>query len=501
MKEKRRTKKVVYLLVGVIWFIYSFDCSLYAQDEVLEAAGGTLEFSIDEISRIALENNLDIQMAKLDLYIEQEGNQIAQSIFDTFFTFYGSYLNDRKDTPSAVLGSENMTRIFGGKVAKKLPTGTDVEIDVYHQKNYTDSMFATLNPAHEAMAKVSLRQPLGKNFFGLRDRGEIKLTKLDIENFKWTSLSDIELHLAQVQEAYWRLVLAFNELEVRREMLKRAKRLYGAYEDKSEIGLAEEPAVVASRANVKVRESELLIAKLKVTEAQNNLLFLISEDDLTVTIKPKDSLMGEVHLYDFYRQMSEAVEGRRDYRRAKNMGERNKIDLAIKKNALWPQIDLEASFARNGIDTDPGDAWSEFNSEKHPEIFVGVTISTPLEMRKEKAQRNQAELEKEKYILFLKQIEHLIFKEINTIVASVNTYALEVETNEELVALQEAKLSAEEEILHYGRSSIDAIIRYQEDVLTAKLNFIHSLFNYRIAVINLETAKNSLLGRYWKDEL
>jgi outer membrane protein TolC len=101
----------------------------------------------------------------------------------------------------------------------------------------------------------------------------------------------------------------------------------------------------------------------------------------------------------------------------------------------------------------------------------------------------------------LKRIERIIFRDINNNVTQVNTLANQVETNKKIVRLQERKLKAEEVKLQYGRSSSDIIIRFQEDLLNARLNLARALFSYRIALINLERNKNTLLSKYWKGKL
>jgi len=493
-------KKIFIFFIIILHFLF-FTKTGSCQEPVMVPLTEIYELNLEDISNLALINNLDIQMVKLDLYIRRNDLNIALSLFDTFFSMYGNYLDDEKEVPNVFAGTRTETRTLGIDITKRFPTGTEVGLGLSNMRNYSNSLFFTENPFHEMTAKVSLKQALGKNFFGLKNKADIKITKIDIENSEFSTFDNIENTLGNVQKTYWRLILAYEELRIRQDMLGEAKKLHDIYKRNFEVGLIEKPDLLATEANIKVRENEISIAQLELIKAQNDLLLLLSEENLDVKIKPKDNLDIDPQFADIYNALSEAVGSRRDYKQAKNLIEKNEIEVIVKKNALWPQIDLEASYSRNGIDRHYKSAWADIDSQNQDEIYVGITISTSLERRKERAELEQKRLEKQKYLLLLKQIEQIVFRQINNRVTQVNTLANEVTTSKKIVALQEQKLKAESARLRYGRSSADIIIRYQEDVLNARLNLAHSLFNYRLSLIDLELAKNSLLDRYWEGEL
>ena len=490
-------KRVISLFTIFLFFGFF----AFGQNPEQEATDKVRELSIEQISELALINSLDIQMVKFDTYIKRYDLDIATSLFDTFFSIYGNYTKDTKDVPSTFLGNRNITQTYGAGITKKLPTGTELGLDVFQQRNNTNSAFATLNPHNEANVKVSLKQPIGKNFFGLKDRSDIKITKIDIENFEFTSLDNIEDQLAAIQKAYWRLVVAKYVFDIRKDMLDKAKIMQAVYQRNFEIGLVEEPDLLATEANANVRENELLVTQLNLVKAQNELLLLLGEEDFDIRIEPADSIEASLIWQDLGTALSEAVQKRRDYKRAKKLIDKNKIEIVVKKNALWPQIDLEASFTRNGIQTKYTDAWREVYDENQHEFYAGVTITTSLERRKEKAELSQKELEKQKYLLLLKKIEQMVFREVNTRVTEVNMLANEVNTAKRVVLLQEQKLKAEEKRLKYGRSDTDTVIRYQQDVLDARLRLAYHMFDYRVSMVDLELAKDALLDKYWDNEL
>jgi len=489
-------------LFTIIWSIFLFLPFVFGQD-VLEdqSPKAAWAISFEEVTQLALDNSLDIQIAKYDAYIKQTSLFKAESIFDTYFNVNAGYFDDTTKQPSVVFGTATGQTNYNFGISKKLPSGTEIAINAGDARNFTNSPFATLNPYHEASAGISLKQPLGKNFFGLADRAGIKITKIDIENAQYSSLEDIEQALYNAQVAYWKFVLKCEELKIREGILQKSQKLYDIYKEKIKIGMVEEVDVVAVEANLEIRKADVLIAELEKEQAKNELLFALNIDDLSIELAPRDSLdIGPLSV-DLYQALTDAINNRRDYKQIKNQLLANDINIVVAKNALWPKFDLEASFTRNGLDRKYKPAWEGISDKNNRELFVGITLEFPLENRNSKGDFEEARLQKEQNLLSLKRTERLIFKEIHNQVKQVNTLKEQVSLYEKTSLLQAKKLEEELKRLKYGRSNSDFIIRYGEDVLNAKLGLAQVLFAYRVSLVDLELVKQTLLDKYWRQEL
>jgi len=462
---------------------------------------GIIELSLEDVTELALENSLDIQIAKFDAYIKRTSQDKAESIFDTILSAEASYDYDKKMQSSTLAGSYTKEHSFSLGLEKKLPTGTTLSLDATNTKKRTDSIYAALNPYHEAEAEFTVKQSLGKNFFGLADRADIKVTRIDIENSDFTSLDKIEGDLFAVQESYWNFVLKDTELAIKKDMLKKAEVLFAIYKDKSSLGLVEESELLAIEALVFTRKSEVDIAALERETAKNNLLFLINQGGFKTEIRPKNNLFCSADTVDLYEVLNAAVQNRRDYKRIKNELKRNKINVVVRKNALWPEIDLEASFARNNLASDRSSAWEDFTKGSNDEIFFKLSFKVPLENREAKAEFEKINLEAERLLLRLKRLERLILQEINDKVNNVNTMQIQVKLFEQTVKIHTKKLDKQISRLEFGRSDADTLIRYEEDLLGARLSLATYLFRYRRSLIELDLAENSLLDKYWKEPL
>ena len=173
----------------------------------------------------------------------------------------------------------------------------------------------------------------------------------------------------------------------------------------------------------------------------------------------------------------------------------------MSKNNLWPEINLKASLARNGIGDHFDQAVEQISKEDNPELITSIVISIPLENTKARAELDQSQIEKAKALLLLKLLERKIF--IRT-VDSVRTcqILLERAKNRQAIAeLQERKLAEEQKRFNFGRSDTDTIIRFQEDLLQAKWKAAQAIYDYLISAIDLRKKEGVLLNTYWEGSI
>ncbi len=489
---KSRKSRIGYIILGLI-LIANISFS-----EEVNFDKATLELSLIDVSSIAIENNLDIQIAKYDAYIKRNDDLSSRSIYDTIFSVSAAYDKDEKVSSSSLAADSTTTRDYTAGISKKTPTGTTVGVDFENQRVDTDSGLVNMNPSNDVKAKLSLKQELGKNFFGLKDRSDIKITKLEIINSDYASLEKIEDALLNAQKAYWELAYLYEELNIRKEMLNKAKHLMRIYEDKYKLGLVEDPDLFAAQANVLLRKNELRITEEQLELANSDLLLMLNEESTDLDILPKEKIEFKVFDVDFNESLKQAISHRRDYSQAKNNIKAKNIKLVTKKNNLWPEIDLSASLTKNGIDSSYSEALSAIKDQDNKEVYVGFTIKIPLENSDARSQLNKARLEKAKYLVMLKQVERKILLDINDKITILTSFLNQVETNITIVDLQQKKLEAEEARFSLGRSSSDILIRYQEDLLNAKLSSAVSIYQCELAYIDLLKSQGTLLDSYTK---
>ena len=469
--------------------------------QAADSRAGVYKLSLDQAMELALENNFDIQLAKYDALIAKTHTGMAESIYDTMINAEIKYQNDQRKQSSSIFGEKSLTNEYDLSVSKKLPYGTTVTAGLENTRSWSDSAFATFNPSYDTVASLSVKQELGKNFFGVQDRGNVKITKIDVENALIGSLDRIESYLADVQKAYWDLVLQIERSRIIEDMVQQAKNLFDLNTEKLADGLTEKPEVLASEANYKNRVNELILVENEIKEKENVLKLLLNITNQDVTITPTESFVINGATAKLDQSLNLAFKQRKDYQQIRNVIDAKKIKLSVKKKSLWPEINLEATFARNGLDDQFHHAYNKLTEEDNPYLSAGFSISIPLENTYAESEYDAAELEKAQAILRMKYIERIITIEIVDQVRSCQVLRTVASNSEDVSNLQAQKLAEEEKRFNRGRSDTDTLIRFQADSSQARLLTAEAKFQYYLAIIDLLKKEGSLLDKYWDGKI
>lgn len=453
-----------------------------------------LQLSLSDCLDIGLANNLDIKIAKIESEMKKGDVLIAKSVFDAVLEGKVTYEKDERDSGSTIAGTKSITNEYEAGITKTLPTGTEVSVDYSNTRVWTDSIFAANNPLHTGEISVSATQPVLKNFFGFIDRSDVKLSKIEVEKAGLEALDRIENKIADIENAYWDLVFAYEDLALKEELLGQAEKLFDIFQKHLVTGLAETTETYETEANVRIRKTELAIARNNLVTASNNLLLLLNKEGDSLVLPTQKLLLLDLKA-DLARSLNEAFAGSRAYRVKKKNLEAKKIKVKMKANSLWPEIDLVGTYAVNGVDRKFEFATGKLTTDKYPYYYAGVEVSVPLENNYARGEYKKAALEKQKAILELVQVEKDLINAVDEQVREVNL-ALENATRwEKIKKIQYLKFQEEEKKIKYGRSNSKMIIDYQNDLTLAVISEHKAVLDYYSALINLENAKDMLLEK------
>ena len=463
-------------------------------DATPEETMKTLELSLSECLDIGIGANIDIKIARLEAMIAKQDILLSEAIFDTILSGRTTYANDERATPSPVFGSKSIAAEYGIGVDKTFPTGTELSLDWSDIRSWSDSTFVNINPYHTAEISLSIEQPILKNFFGYIDRAAVKIAKVNFEIADIRSLDKIETAVADIEKAYWWLVLTYENLALRESLLNEAEKLYEIFERHVKTGAAESTEFYETEANMHIRKTELMIAQNRVKTASNQLSLLLNEDE-SLLIAPRDRLVIFGDKADLAESLNTALIANREYRIKKKSLEEKEIQLKMKENSLWPEIDLVGTLALNGVDGKFEKAEKRLSTDKFPYYYGGIKASFPLENSAARAEYKKASLDKEKVVQELIYVEKKIITDVDDKVRGVNLNLVTANHWITIRDIQKVKFDEESKKLKYGRSSSKTIVDYQNDLLSASLNEYAAVLNYYYSLIDLENAKDTLLER------
>lgn len=460
----------------------------------------TENITLKDMTRLAIKRSFDIQLARFDAQISQADKIAAKSIYDLMFNTEANYHRDKNKRTSTIFGTTIEDRVYSAALSQKTTTGTTIGVDISNNRNASNSNFATSSVTHETVLGVSIQQDLGRNLFGIQDRGDVRIRLNDIRSSEYTSLDKIEAIIAETQISYWDLVLQNERIAIEKDMVEAAKKLYDLHEEKLADGLVELAEAIASEANYRKRQDELSLAQNLAEEKRNTLNLLLNIDDGT-TIEPADGFKDAVSVVDVATSLKSAFEQRNDYKWIQNDLKSKYILVKMKKQSLWPEINLTASYKRNGL----GDGFSESfenasGDEDNPDYSADVSIEFPLQNRAARAALTEAKLTEARQLVAFKSLERQIVLTIMNKVRDVNVYSEIAKSRGNVADLQEKKFLEEEKRFSKGRSNTDTLIRFQEDMIQARLSKAQADYAYHVALVNLNKEEGSLLKEYWNEE-
>jgi outer membrane protein TolC len=408
---------------------------------------------------------------------------------------------------------------YSATLVQPIPTGGNFSLSLNNNRYETNSGFQVINPRYGSTLRFGLTQPLLKNFGFKVSRKEIIVAQnnldISIRQFEKTLLDTIY----RVQEAYWNLVYAIDDYNVKQQSLQLAQDLLAKNKKEVEVGKLAEIEILNAEAVVASREADILQAEALIRRSEDvlkDLLNLTAEGEMSpekiVPLDKPSFIQKEISLEEALR---EALEKNPDLEMLKKTLETNELNLDVAKNQLLPGLDLEFSYWSPGlsgteivfdplnpfgppigtIDHPASDALKDAFGFKYNNWSVGLTLSLPLSSFTTKADYVRAKMEIEKSQLELINQEKQVYLEVKNAVRDVETNYKRVQAYRLARELAEKRLEAEVKKLDVGLTTNYFVLQYQEELSRERSLELKSLVDYNLALARLEKAMGTSLEK------
>ena len=129
------------------------------------------------------------------------------------------------------------------------------------------------------------------------------------------------------------------------------------------------------------------------------------------------------------------------------------------------------------------------------EMFVGVNFSVPIGQRGAKAKAAAAQGEKYRSVYALKKMETDIKTEVKNAATLIDSSRKRYEVSQTFMTLSEKTLSQEMKKLKEGLSDTFRILKFQSDVIEAKMRAVNALYDYNRGMALLYKSDGTNLDR------
>jgi outer membrane protein TolC len=476
----------------------------------------TLELSLDEAVKRALESNADIAVAKYNPEFSAEAVRGAQGIYDPFLS--GTLKDGKQTSPASNAFSggakvETKTLIYDAGLSQFLPSGASVGLAFNNSRQDTNSVFATFNPSYSSTLTLSASQPLLKNFRLDSSRLNLRVTKKNKE------ISDLQFRetvvntVASVKQLYYDLIYATDNLAAQRESLTLAQKLLGENRIKVRVGTLAPLDVVSAESEEATRAASVIAAEGALADAEDALKKAIFAKNEAATwevrIQLSDRPTAEPVSVDVGAAIARALEKRTDIVAARAGLEKADLSLQFATSQKLPQLDLVASYGGVGLGGDQltrdgfggpvisivpggyGDALSQVFGRDFPTWTVGVNVSYALRNRQAGAALAQARISRDQQLANLRRLELQVASEVRSAGRALETNYKLVESTRAARVLAEQRLDAEEKKFAAGMSTNFLVTQAQRDLAVAEVSQLQSIAGYRKSVINFERVQEA----------
>jgi len=406
--------------------------------------------------------------------------------------------------------------------------GTNLTVGFNNTRSTTNSFFSSLSPALNSGFKATVTQHLLQGFGFAPNTRFIHIAKNNRE------LSDVAFRLQiittvdQIENMYWDLVYAYENLRVKQESLSFSEKTLSDTKKQVEIGslapiesVRAQSTVAADQQSLTVAKTNLQLEQLLMKNALSRTLHdptlagaeVIPTSTMEIPadeqVRPTDDLVN-----DALRHRAELVESRIQL---------NSQELSNKavRSALLPTLDAFAYYGGTGVggaqnpanlcsNLDPelqgfgcatsptpavgyGSTLNQLVNSTAPDKGVGLQLNVPLRNRAAQALQVRSELEYRQLQMALQQTENRISIEVRNAQFGVEQNRASVASAQAAVDYAKQSLDAEQKKYQFGTSTTTAVLQNRSALATAESTLLSATAAYEKSRIELDRSTGTLL--------
>lgn len=424
----------------------------------------------------------------------------------------------------AALVTTNKTANFGW--TQTFQTGGTASL-LYNNITQTQNSFRnTLNPFTTSALDLQLSQPLLQGFGLALNNRTIRIARNNLKAADYVFRQQLLNTVSNVVQLYWNLVASNSTVNVEKQAVGVAQKLYDDNKKQVEIGTLAPIEIVRAEAQLATAQQALVAAQSLVLQQEAVIKSAISRNGLASPsvldsrVIPTDPIrIPEVEAIEPIQDlMSRALDNRPDLAQSRIQIDNAQITLTGTKNALLPTLNLTGDVRSNALvgaqnlilqpgqtnltpqqTADPyfisgyGGALSQLFGRNFPTYSVGATLNIPLRNRAAQANVETATLQLRQNQLQVQRQINQIRVDVQNALIGVNQARAQYQAAVKGRILQEQTLDADQKKLALGATTVYQVIQDQRDLTTAAAAEVAAQAGYAAARVQLDVASGMTL--------
>lgn len=295
-----------------------FAAILFNSVSTASAQDSSKYISLDEAIAAAVNNNRDVQLAKLDENIATANYKQTEAIYlpQVGLSFSG-------------MNTNNPLSAFGFKLQQKSVTQNDFDPSLLNKPGATTD-FAT---------KLEVQQPLINMDMLYQRKAAAKQTAL----YQYKTQRTKECLTFEVQKAYLQLQLAYDAVKVLEDALQTTRSVYTFTNNHFKQGLIQKSDVLNAQVQVTTVETSLAKANSNIRNASDYLGLLMGRED-GIVYKVDNAMQAENAVAD---SIAKIANSRADFLAMEKAIEATDLAIKSKKMSYYPKLNAFGSYQLN----------------------------------------------------------------------------------------------------------------------------------------------------------
>jgi outer membrane protein len=484
--------------------------------------------SVADCIALAVQNNTDLQIQRLGPINATAQVRSSRAVFDP--VLFADATRDRKVTPATTfltaggansLFTQNFN--FDAGLRKTLLSGGQLALSWQNQRLLTNpSVLATLVPQYTTSLGLSLNQPLLRDFGWRHALLVVEVAQATEQQAYQQYKAQIATIIAQVEHAYWALVLATDAVRVEDQGIALAREVLRQNEDKFNVGSLPRTAVLEAQAEVARREASLIQARNQLDIARDNLRALINhptpDSSALLMVEPQDKPTVVPYEINLQRSLQTALEQRPELAAARLDVHGKGLQRKVAENQLLPKLNFAGAIGLNGlsgtdshatfdlggapipVQTNPslvggyGQALELLHDGRYYNYSAGVSVEIPIDNAQAKAGYAQANIGLDQSRLALQKLEEGVTLEIKTAVSNLQSDLKSIDATRIARELAEENVRNQQGRYDVGLATTKDMLDFQNLLIRARFAEIQALTAYNSALAELRRADGTLLS-------
>jgi outer membrane protein TolC len=406
--------------------------------------------------------------------------------------------------------------------------GTNLGVGFTNSRVTSNNPFTIVSPNLTSGFKFQLTQHLLQGFGFVPNTRLIQISKNDREIADIAFRLQVVTTVDQIENLYWNLVYAYENVKVQREALAFAQKTLSDNQKQVQIGSLAPIEVVRAQNTVASDQEQLVTAQSNLDLQQllmKNALSrtlqdprLASAEVIPTTTMALPNVEPVVPTEDL---INEALQHRAELAQSRIDLRNRDISERALKNFLRPTLDAYAYYGGSGLggSQNPGyicatpagpssgfcNSFSPISSISYgstlnqlvnssaPDKGAGLTLTIPIRNRQAQALQVRGELEYRQAQMRLQQIENQVRIEVRNAQFTVTQNHAAVQAAQAAVDLARQSLEAEQKKYNLGASTSTNVLNYQSQLAAARSQLVSAEAAYEKAEVELDRATGLLL--------